>query len=211
VIPDGGSASPSGVGVFSLTTGGLTVSEAGVSAVEIGSAFRVYVEASGTLGQRGWVGSGLAITNTSATLNTVTLELTSLDGSTIGIPETVSLPPSGQVSEFIDKFFTLPDNFSGVLRVTSTSEIAIIGLRGRWNQRDDFLITTTPPSNEDSTPTSTDVFFPYIADSGGWSTQFVLFSGTSGQVSSGALSFIDQNGQPLDLAVSSTAIRPGSD
>ena len=211
VVPDGGSTSPSGVGVFSLNTGGVTVSEASVTALPAGSAFRVYVEASGSPGLVGSVRSGLAITDTSATSNTVTLELTSLDGSTFGTPVPLSVPPSGHVAKFIDEIFTLPEEFSGLLRVTSTSEIAIVGLRGRTNQRGDFLITTTPPSNEADTPTSGDAFFPHIADSGGWATQFVLFSGTSEQTSSGALSFIGQNGLPLDLTVSSTAIRLGSD
>ena len=204
--PDNGSSSPSGLGVFSLTIGGVTVSEAGVPALPVGSAFRVYVEALGTTGQVGSVRSGLAVTDSSATVNTVTLELTSLDGTTLGAPATLSLPPSGQVAQFIDELFTLPANFSGVLRVTSTSDIAIVGLRGRTNQRSDFLITTTPPSNEVRTPGSADAYFPHIADSGGWATQFVLFSGTAGQTSAGTLSFIDQAGQPLDLSVSSSGI-----
>ncbi len=203
--PDSGSSTPSGVGVFSLTSGGITVSEAGVPALPTGSAFRVYVEASGTTGQVGSIRSGLAVTDTSATANTVTLELTSLDGSTVGAAETLSLPPSGQVAQFIDELFSLPADFSGVLRVTSTSDIALVGLRGRTNQRSDFLITTTPPSNEVSTPASVDIYFPHIADSGGWATQFVLFSGTAGQASAGTLSFIDQAGQPLDLSVLSSS------
>ncbi len=207
--PDSGSSTPSGVGVFSLTSGGFTVSEAGVPALPTGSAFRVYVEALGTSGQVGSVRSGLALTDTSATDNTVTLELTSLDGSTVGAAATLSLPPSGQVAQFIDELFSLPANFSGVLRVTSSSDIAMVGLRGRTNERSDFLITTTPPSNEVSTPGSVDTYFPHIADSGGWATQFVLFSGTAGQTSAGTLSFIDQAGQPLDLSVSSSASTPG--
>ena len=208
--PDSGSSTPSGLGVFSLTNGGVTVSEAGVPSLPTGSAFRVYVEALGATGQVGSVRSGLAVTDTSATENTVTLELTSLDGSTVGTAETLSLPSSGQVARFIDELFTLPANFSGVLRVTSTSDIAIVGLRGRTNERSDFLITTTPPSNEVRTPGSADAYFPHIADSGGWATQFVLFSGTAGQTSAGTLSFIDQAGGPLDLSVASSGSTSGS-
>ena len=111
------------------------------------------------------------------------------------------VPPSGQVAKFLDEFFTLPDDFAGVLRVTSTADIAIVGLRARTNQRGDFMITTTPPSNELAAPTLVDRYFPHLADSGGWSTQFVLFSGTAGQTSAGSLSFIGQAGQPLDLGL----------
>ncbi len=208
--PDPGSTSPSGVGVFSLKTGGITVSEAGVPALPVGSAFRVYVEASGTTGQVGSVRSGLAVTDTSGTANTVTLDLTNLDGSSVASAQTLSLPPSGQTARFIDELFSLPANFSGVLRVTSTSAVAIVGLRGRTNQREDFLITTTPPSSEVGATTSVDTFFPHLADSGGWSTQFVLFSGTAGQTSSGTLSFIDQAGQVLDLSVTSSSVTSGN-
>ena len=118
---------------------------------------------------------------------------------------TLSIPPSGQVARFIDELVTLAANFSGVLRVTSTADVAIVGLRARLNQRGDFMITTTPPSNEVAAPTSVDRYFPHLADSGGWSTQFVLFSGTAGQTSSGTLSFISQTGQPLYLSLSSAA------
>ena len=208
--PDTGSKSPSGVGVFSLKSGGITVSEAGVPALPVGSAFRVYVESSGTAGQVGSVRSGLAVTDTSGTANTVTLDLTNLDGASVATAQTLSLPPSGQTAKFIDELFSLPANFSGVLRVTSTSEVAIVGLRGRTNQREDFLITTTPPSSEVGATTSVDTFFPHLADSGGWKTQFVLFSGIAGQTSSGTLSFIDQAGQVLDLLVTSSGVTSGN-
>ncbi len=199
VTPDVSSTSPSGLGIFSFITGGITVSEAGVPALPEASAFRVYVEASGTPGAINSVRSGLAITDTSGSTNTVTMELTDLNGATVGAAAILSIPPSGQVARFIDEFFTLPANFSGVLRVTSTSDVAIVGLRARTNQRGDFMITTTPPSDEVAAPTSVDTYFPHFADGGGWSTQFVLFSGTAGQTSAGSLSFIDQAGQPLDL------------
>ena len=199
--PDGGSTTPSGLLIFSFISGGVTVSEAGVPALPAGSAFRVYVEASGTPEQIGSVRSGVAITDTSGASNTVTLELTDLDGSLALAAETLSIPPAGQVARFLDELFSVPDNFSGVLRVTSTADIALVGLRLRINTASDIKMTTTPPSNEVSATTTADVYFPHIVDSDGWSTQFVLFSGTAGQTSSGTLSFVGQDGQALDLSV----------
>ena len=112
-----------------------------------------------------------------------------------------SLPPSGQVARFIDEIFeSLPENFAGVLRVTSTADVTIVGLRLRYNNRGELKMTTTSPSNEMDPSTSQDRFFAHLADSVGWSTQFILFSGTAGQNSSGTLSFIDASGQPLDLS-----------
>ena len=197
--PEGGTAAPSGLVVFSFASGGKTLSEAGVPALPKGPAFRVYVEASGTPGQAGSIRSGLAVTNAGTTANTVTLEVTGLDGSLAVPPATLALPPSGQTARFLDEILTLPDNFAGVLRVTSTGEVAVVGLRLRINENGELKMTTTPPSNETGPSTTADLFFPHLADSEGWSTQFILFSGTAGQTASGTLSFIDASGQPLDL------------
>ncbi len=199
--PHSGNAAPSGLVVFSYAPAGKTLSEAGVPALPNGSAFRVYAEAFGTRGQMGSISTGLAIANTADTSNTVTLEVTHLDGSLAVAPATLALPPSGQVARFLDEFFSLPDNFSGVLRVTSTADVAIVALRLRINEKGEIKVTTLAPSNERDPSTSEERFFPHIADSGGWSTQFILFSGTAGQASSGTLTFIDAFGQPLDLPI----------
>ena len=193
--PNSGNAAPSGLVIFSYAPAGKTLSESGVPALPKGSAFRVYVEAS----QVGSINTGLAITNTASTSNTVTLEVTGLDGSLAVAPATLELPPSGQVARFLNEFFSLPDNFFGVLRVTSTADVAIVALRLRVNANGEIKVTTLAPSNEREPSTSEDRFFPHLADSGGWSTQFILFSGTAGQASSGTLSFFDPFGEPLYL------------
>ena len=199
--PNSGNAAPSGLVVFSYAPAGKTLSESGVPALPKGSAFRVYVEASGMPGPAGSIRSGLAIANTGDTANTVTLEVTGLDGSLAVPPATLALPPSGQIARFLDELFTLPDNFSGVLRVTSTGDVTVVGLRLRINENGELKMTTTPPSDETGPSTTADLFFPHLADSGGWSTQFILYSGTAGQASSGTLSFIGASGQPLDLTI----------
>ena len=205
-IPNQGSAAPSGLVVFSYTTpGGKTVSESGVSALPAGSAFRVYAELSGTPGRRGSIRTGLAIVNTADTSTTVTLELTELDGTLAAPPATLSLPPSGQVALFLDEIIvSRPGHYSGVLRVTSTADVAVVGLRLRINERGELKMTTTPPSEETGASTTADRFFPHFVDSAGWSTQFILFSGTAGGASSGTLGFIDPQGAPLDLPVAPT-------
>ena len=199
-IPDDGHRAPSGLVIFSFTSAGKTLLEAGVPALAAGSAFRVYVESSGTPEQIGSIRTGLAITNAADTANTVTLEVTNLDGTLAAPPAPLTLPPSGQVSRFIDELFdSLPPDFSGVLRVTSTADVAIVGLRLRYNNRGELKMTTTPPSIETGASTMVDRYFPQIVDSRGWSTQFILFSGTAGEVSSGTLRFFDTVGEPWDL------------
>ena len=190
-IPDNGHRAPSGLVIFSFASAGKTVLEAGVPALAAGSAFRVYVESSGMSEQIGSIRTGLAITNAADTANTVTLEVTGLDGTLAAPPAPLTLPPLGQVSRFIDEFFdSLPPNFSGVLWVTSTANVAVVGMRLRYNDRGELKMTTTPPTIETDPPTMADRYFAHIVDSGGWSTQFILFSGTAGETSSGTLNIV---------------------
>ncbi len=188
------------------------MSEAGVPATAPGAAFRVYVETSGAPGQPGAVRSGIALTNTSETATEVSFELTALDGTSTGPAASLTIPASGQVARFIDEFFpALTPPFSGILRIASTASIpaqsaakdlAVIGLRLTINGRGDIVVTTTPPSDEDSATTASDLYFPHFVDSGGWTTQFIVYGRTPGQTLSGSLVFTGQDGQPLELAVS---------
>jgi hypothetical protein len=75
----------------------------------------------------------------------------------------------------------------------------VIGLRGRYNERGEFLISTTPPVDENGSDGDGDLYFPHIADGAGYSTQFILFSGRAGQVSSGAIGFFSQSGELWNL------------
>ena len=208
-VPDPGQPAPSGVSIFAFQKDGITVSEAGVPASSAGAAFRVYVEASGTPEQPHSVRSGIALTNTSGTPTTVMLELTDLDGITSGPTESFTIPASGHIARFIDEFFpALTTPFSGILRIASTApDIAAVGLRLAINQRHDILVTTTPPVDENAAPIASDLFFPHFVDSGGWTTQFILFSGSPGQTASGVIRFTGQDGQPLELSVAPTATR----
>ena len=53
-------------------------------------------------------------------------------------------------------------------------------------------------------PAASDLFFPHFVDSGGWTTQFILFSGSPGQPASGVIRLTGQDGQPLELTVAPT-------
>jgi hypothetical protein len=81
------------------------------------------------------------------------------------------------------------------------ASISVVALRGRYNERRDFLITTLPPVNETAPASSSALYFPHIADSGGYTTQFILFSGRAGQASSGGLTFFRQSGSDWTLSL----------
>jgi uncharacterized repeat protein (TIGR01451 family) len=199
VTPASGQATPSGLVIFSFKNGGFTVSEAGVPAVRPSTAFRLYVEASDPAAS---ILTGIAIANPSSIARSVTFELTSLMGGPPILTGTETIPATGQIAKFVNQIQgmqSLPRPFKGILRVTSSAPIVLIGLRSRVNERADSIFTTTPPADETVTPTSTATFLPHFVDNGGYTTQFVLFSGSAGQQASGQIIMYDQNGQPLDL------------
>jgi hypothetical protein len=151
----------------------------------------MYVEGSGTAGAVGNIRSGVAMANASSAATTVTLSLTDLSGKSLGTATPINLPANGQVARFIDELFpnvSLP--IKGVLRVSSSAagaSLAVAELRGRYNERDDFLMSTTPPTDENAKAPTTALVFPHIVNGGGFTTQFILFSGVAAQSGSGDL------------------------
>lgn len=187
VTPGNGSMTPASFAIFSDSNAGVTESEASVLPTT-GTSLRMYVEASGVPNTIGSINSGVALANTSSSAATVNFSLTDLSGNPLGTGS-ATLPANGQLPEFITDMFpglTLP--VKGILRVSSTSSaVSVIALRGRYNERDEFLMSTTPPTDENATPATTSLIFAQIANGGGFTTQFVLFSGTANQTASGDL------------------------
>jgi hypothetical protein len=203
VIPSGSTPSPTGVAIFSFQQGDVTVTEAGVPSINAGTAFRMYAEASGNFasGQIGSIQSGLAITNLTAGPAAVTLTLDRLDGSSTGLTGTLIVPANGQISTFLNQvpgLSGLQVPFKGVLRITSGSSISVVGLRGRYNERNEFLITTTPPIDEAVVPPFAELFFPHFADSGGYTTQFILLAGPSSGAT-GSIRTFSQSGDVVNV------------
>jgi len=75
----------------------------------------------------------------------------------------------------------------------------VSGFRTRSNERGDFLITAIPVTNELVPAPPTELVFPQVVGLGGFTSQFVLFSGTLSQSGLGTVRFFTQNGQPLTL------------
>ncbi len=183
---------PSAVAIFTYKPVDTTVTEAGVPALRNGTAFQLYVEKSGA------VETGLAVANPSASPITVNLVLTRADGSSTGLSGQLNIPSNGQTSLFLREipgFASLAAPFQGVLRITSAAPVAVTSLRGRTNQRSEFLVTTTTPVDESAAVTSSELLIPHFAEGGGYNVQFILF----GRVSSGTMYLFDRGGQPLSL------------
>ena len=135
--------------------------------------------------------SGVAIANPSSSPASITVQLTQLDGTPLGLTTSLNLPAGGQISKFINELFPqLPANFQGIGRVTSATPVGLAALRGRFNERGDFLVTTTPPLNEASSTVAADLVFPHIVSGMGYTTQIVAF----GQGGSARLYLLGQDG-----------------
>src|SRR5213078_1752304 len=114
-----------------------------------GSTFRLFAQSSGNFdgGEIGSLETGMAIANLSETPLPVTISLTTLAGTPMEVPASVTLPGKGQVAMFVNQvpgFSTLPSTFQGVLRISTISPnaISVVGLRARYNERRDFLLAT---------------------------------------------------------------------
>jgi len=176
----------------------VVITEAAVAATAPSSAFRLYVEKDNI------IRTGFAIANPGTAVAQVTYELTDLNGAPVGNALTITRPigSNSQVSMFIDQlpgFENLPVPFRGVLRISTTGAgISVSGLRGRYNERGEFLMSTAQPVDENAPSTSSDLFFPNFLQSGGFTTRFVLFP-RSNLPTSGQLEFFLQTGQRMNL------------
>jgi hypothetical protein len=189
VVPSASNAMPAPTAIFSFAERGITVSQTSVSAPAWSDRYRVYVEKSGGERIAGSVRSGIAIGNSSQSSVTVQLDLTRLDGQRAGY-STVIVPAGGQVSRFLDELFSgFPAEFRGVLRISAAaaaaapSPIVVTGIRGRYNERGDLLLTSTPAASETAVSPDKPLVFPYVVNGNGYSTQLILFSGTSAGIS----------------------------
>ncbi len=194
VLPAAGSKAPVASTVFSFVERGVTVTESGAASTGIASSFRVFAEYSSGMQ------TGVGIANTGAAAATVQFQLFDLAGQSTGRVGSLTLPANGHRSLFLGEipgFQNLPASFRGVLRVTSNNAISVLGLRGRYNERGDFLVSTTPAVAENAATTTSELIFPHIVSGGGYTTEFLLMSRGAG--SEGTVSLRSQDGSEMPL------------
>ena len=71
-------------------------------------------------------------------------------------------------------------NVTGISDLRARVECTLGNMAARAN-REFFVITTTPPSDEATAVSSAERLFPHLVDAGGYTTQFVLYSGSPAQ------------------------------
>lgn len=108
----------------------------------------------------------------------------------------LTVPGNGQAAKVLTDFFpTLPSSFQGVLRITTSTNVAASGARLRFNERNELLEAGIPAVPEGG---ASETVLPHIAAGGGYETSFVLFDRTE-QTNSGTVKFISQSGGSMAI------------
>jgi NHL repeat len=191
VTPSNGSpAVPSAMTIYSFSDNGITVTAAGVPAIPVGQSFGLYAEMGAS------VETGIAIANPSG--EAITIELSMASDSVLVRPvASVTIPAHGQKAAFLSEIpgldvLSLP--YQRVVSAQSSGLFSMIGIRGRINERGNFLASATLPVNDDS-PLTSPLFIPHFADSDGFSTEFVVFTPSGIQSSSGFVTYFGDSGR----------------
>ena len=168
----------------------------------------MYAESIGDFdsGIAGSTRSGVTLANPSDTPVAARLEMRNLDGVLLRTSQPLQVPANGQISLFLNQapgLETLTAPFEGVLRVVAmpAQGITAVGFRALNNERGNTLFTTTGPLGENAGAPA-QLIFPHIAEGGGYTTQFIVIGGVSGQGNAGVLRFFNQDGNPLNLTLS---------
>jgi hypothetical protein len=203
---------PYGVAVFSYRQGGIVISEAAVPVSPPTTSAMVFIDhragVSAIPGRPGAgtidINTGIALVNTGSATADITYTLRDLNGQTLAVGHGTA-EAGEHYAKFIDQLkdiapnFALPSDFQfGPLEIASNQPLSVLALRGTMNQRDEFLMTTTPVADLTRLPSSDSLFFPQLADGGGYTTALLLLN-TSSQIESGKLQIYDKNGTPVTV------------
>ena len=76
-----------------------------------------------------------------------------------------------------------------------------MGMRERYNEHGDFLLSAVPAiADDDASMPSGELLFPHIVTGGGYTTEFLLLN-RSGGTSAGTVSLRSQSGADLALPI----------
>jgi spore coat protein CotH len=215
---DSGSV-PYGTAVFSVLQNNVIVSEVGVPASPPTTAARIFIDyrsgvsvmtgssAEGTIN----VATGIALANTGTSSAAITYALRGLDGATLATGHG-TLGAGAHIARFIDQLsdlaadFSLPAHFDttvglGTLDITSDLPLSVVALRMTLNQRQEILYTTTPVADLTKSSSTASLYFPQLADGGGYVTTVILLN-TSSVTERGILKIYGDTGAPLEVTPS---------
>jgi len=178
-----------GTALFKTLSGTQVLSEACVGLSKPGKSFTVYVDnVSDAI-------SGYAVANFGESPANITLTLRDTFGSTEEV-KSLTLLAGQQIPEFAyQRFAAAQANFEGSIEVSSDQNLAAVALRFDNPTADVF--STIPVLVDEP---NTTLYFPQVADGGGYRTNFILVN-PSGTPTSATLAFFANDGTPLALPI----------
>jgi hypothetical protein len=189
IVPSAGTLAPAGSGVLSFSPGGIPVTVTGVPSVLPTLHARVYVDRSGGHD------TGIAIANPNNTPISVTLQTYGGGFLAGNNTSTLNIAGNGHQAEFVEQVVGgIPNGFTGVADISSTTPFVPLTLRTLTNGRGDFLLTTFP-APDITTQAPTPIVFPQIADGGGFTTEFIFIS--AGSAATTNVNLISSSGTAL--------------
>jgi hypothetical protein len=179
----------SGSAVFKTVSGNTILSEAGVGLSKPAKNFTVYIDNVSD------ARSGYAVANYGTAAANITLTLRDKDGSQREV-KTIGLGAGQHLAEFAWQRFTVAQaEFEGSIEFNSDQNVAAVALR--YDNPDQSTFSTIPVLVDE---TATTLYFPQVADGGGYRTNFILVN-PSGNAATAKLEFFAGNGTPLSLPI----------
>jgi hypothetical protein len=203
---------PYGTAVFVYRQNGITVSEAGVPASPPTTHARVFIDSrSNALAVPGRsnsgsvdINTGIGVVNCGTVAANITYTLIDTNGSFIATGQG-TLGVGNHFAKFIDQLsdiasgFVPPSNFQfATLDIFSDQPLSVMALRMTTNQRAEPLFTTTPVADLSQAYLSDPLYFPQLADGGGYTTSLVLLN-TSSSTERGTILVFDDSGNPFTV------------
>jgi hypothetical protein len=203
---------PYATAVFSLSQNGVVTSEVGVPAFQPTKSTRTFIDFRSQVPQSsgGTVNTdtGIAVVNPSAATANVTYTLRGVNGSVLATGHG-TLAAHAHVAKFIEQLkeiapdFVLPSGFAGFgsLDIASDQPLCVLTLRLTINQNGETIMASIPAADLQKSLSTSILYFPQVADGGGFTTTIVLMN-TSAVSESGKLNVFDDNGNPLPVGQS---------
>ncbi len=192
VRPDSPLRAPTAGAIFAFSQGGRIVATTGVPPAEPSPRIRVYVD------RRNNHDAGVALVNPGTQPAALTVTAANLQGEARGTVRTFSLDPAHQTSLFASELVPdLPQGFRGTLLLESNVPVATMAMRST-NAADRFLLSTLPVLDLTRLGAASSLFFPHLADGGGYLSEFIILNPGAGSSLSG-LKFFSSTGTPLPL------------
>jgi hypothetical protein len=193
LIPDPGTATPMGAGVYQSSQDGVLAAESGIAAAIPTTHARIFVDTAG--GHN----SSVALANPGAATASIAFTALGMDGATTAGTSVgpMTLNGKGHAAQFVwERISGLPEGFRGVLDIVSETAFVPLTIRALINERGDFLFAAFPVADMNQAAPSP-ILFPQIAAGGGTKTEIIMLS--AGAAGAATLRYFGNAGTPLAI------------